>query len=243
MKGLYVKLDANFFTDNRVVECSPLAQLLYIQALCLAKRDERDGILSVAQLTASGAQCGSTRDPLRYMRELVSCSLVEQLDACSYRIIAWSEHNKSAAEIEEIRRHRVEAGRRGGLASGASRRMRREADEPEAKQLAFSKPSNLRTEQTETQRKRETDDSHGRAAFPACDDAQDDPRLGEVCRLYSRRATERATGVEDRHRYEVGVTNNLLLERGAEIRRLLESRPSARSEQIVDLLESGAAVR
>ena len=35
--GLYVPLQANFFGDDKVVLCSPLAKLVYLQGLCIAK--------------------------------------------------------------------------------------------------------------------------------------------------------------------------------------------------------------
>jgi len=48
--GLYVPLQANFFGDDKVVLCSPLAKLVYLQGLCIAKLMGTDGIVTRAQL-------------------------------------------------------------------------------------------------------------------------------------------------------------------------------------------------
>ena len=54
MAGLYVPLNVNFFEDDRVVDCPPLRQLLYVRGLCAAKRLSTDGWLTARQLTALG---------------------------------------------------------------------------------------------------------------------------------------------------------------------------------------------
>src|SRR5262245_22851486 len=49
----WIRLDVNFWEDDKIIAVGPAAAVLYLQALTLAKRvDSRDGVLSWAQLEA-----------------------------------------------------------------------------------------------------------------------------------------------------------------------------------------------
>ncbi len=63
----------------------------------------------------------------------------------------------------------------------------------------------------------------------------DDPRLAPVVNLYAQRAAERAHP-RNPESYKAKVARDVL---GGDVHRLLAERPSARAEQIVDLLETG----
>ena len=52
---LYLQLDVNYHEDARLVDVSPLAELLYIRCLCACKRLATDGSLSNTQIARIGA--------------------------------------------------------------------------------------------------------------------------------------------------------------------------------------------
>lgn len=118
MSGLlYVKLDASYDDDDKIIRAGEKAELLYIRGLCLAKRILSDGFVSDAHLPRFGLSGVQAR-----AGKLVEVGLWERDDdAGGYWIIAWLKHNRSAAEVDEIREKRREAGRRGGEASGKQR--------------------------------------------------------------------------------------------------------------------------
>ena len=77
--------------------------------------------------------------------------------------------------------------------------------------------------------------------IPAIDSQEDDPRLDVVVGLLAKRATDKAGNVKNRARYEKGAVKKITEERGDAIRHLLDLRPSASAERIVDLLEHNTA--
>jgi hypothetical protein len=265
MSGLYVKLDVTYFSDDQIVELSPEAQLLYIRALCLCQTLETDGVFTAAQPRSTGARLGSARDPLRYLRELTvptprpqcadtvatptshlpyareaTClTPVEQLDDRRYRITAWLKHNKPAAEIKRIRGERAKAGQKGGQASAEERAAQGKQtpsnllDECEASSQASETETETETEATSESTTTTTPD-----LIPANNSRADDPRFDVVCRLFAKRATNKAVRINTtRERYEQGALKTIVAERGDEIRALLRDRPSASAETIVDLFE------
>ncbi len=124
--ALFVKLDVNIFCDDRMIEMSPLAQLLYIRCLCLAKRLETDGYLRWGQINREAFDLTNETDTLAdLVTELVDCGLWYQDDETElYSIAGWLKHNKSNEWIEKYRAEQAESGRRGGRASGARRRAK-----------------------------------------------------------------------------------------------------------------------
>jgi hypothetical protein len=80
--GPYVPLQATFFQDDRIILCSPLAKLVYLQGLCIAKLMGTDGIVTLAQLKR---ECDGIRRIDRYISELVGHGL-------------WTEVSASAAQ-------------------------------------------------------------------------------------------------------------------------------------------------
>jgi hypothetical protein len=91
---LYVPLNVNYPDD--VAGVGPMAELLYVRALCLAKRLGSDGELTdvhVMRLTADLKGGAGSVEPL------VAAGLWERLEG-GYRITAWLKHNLSRGEIE-----------------------------------------------------------------------------------------------------------------------------------------------
>lgn len=103
---LFVPLDVDYMSDPKIMRLKdPLSELLYVRALCFAKRTLSDGFIHDAQL---GLLCtGIGRDVARPGRMVDR--LVRDLDACGlwrrvqdgYEIVAWSKRNLSAATIRE----------------------------------------------------------------------------------------------------------------------------------------------
>ncbi len=102
---MYVPLDVNFPDDDRIVDIGLAAAGLYAQALCIAKRLQRDGLVPQRALTRL------LDDPYETgpLDVLESVGLIEkvQVDAgdagphagrITYRICGWSKHNASDAD-------------------------------------------------------------------------------------------------------------------------------------------------
>jgi hypothetical protein len=89
---MYVPLDVNFPDNDRVVGCSLAATGLYVVALCLCKRLQRDGDLSKRLLRRYG---DGDEDAL--VAELVAVGLFEDAGD-AIRIPAWLGHNQASDE-------------------------------------------------------------------------------------------------------------------------------------------------
>ena len=137
---LYVKLEVDYPDNARMIAAGEKAELLYIRALCLAKRTLSDGFIDARQIPRFGLPGWQAR-----ARKLVEVGLWTSVDQ-GYLIAGWADRNKSAEEIAAESVKRAESGRLGGRRSGMVR-----AGEAEAKQVA-STGSNTKTEtQTDTQ--------------------------------------------------------------------------------------------
>lgn len=115
---LYVPLDVNYDDDPKVIAAGEKAELLFIRGLVLAKRTLSDGFVSDLQLPRLGLSSVKQR-----AAKLVEVGLWERDDeAGGWWIVAWDKHNKSAAEVKELRAKRQQAGKLGGKRSGEARR-------------------------------------------------------------------------------------------------------------------------
>lgn len=92
---MYVPLDVNFPDDDKVIAVGLEGAGLYAQALCVAKRLEKDGRLSWAHLRRLGAA-----DEL--IESLITVGLLSEDDDGLW-ITAWLAHNLSQDEIDEKR--------------------------------------------------------------------------------------------------------------------------------------------
>lgn len=93
--ALYVPLDADYYHDPKIIDAGPMAELLYVRALCLAKRTEKDGYIADSQLRVIGA--GLSR-PHALADRLCAVGAWERVGN-GWQISAWLKRNKSAAQI------------------------------------------------------------------------------------------------------------------------------------------------
>ena len=114
-RGLYVPLQANFFADDRIVRCSRMAQLVYLQGLTIAKQCGTDGVVTYAQLER---ECGDILDLQKCVNELRKLKLWRlksgRNTTVTFEIGRWLTHNRSQEWIEAQRLARAEDGKRGG---------------------------------------------------------------------------------------------------------------------------------
>ena len=141
-----MKIEVDYADNPRIIAVGERAEVLYLRALCLAKRTLSDGFIDARQLPRFGLSKVQDRADA-----LVREGLWRPVDQ-GYQIVGWSERNKAAAEIAEESAKRAEAGRLGGKRSGEARAQAK------SKQVASTK-SNTETEtetETETRRLKDT---------------------------------------------------------------------------------------
>lgn len=110
MAGVYVKLDAEYAADPKVLRAGAMAELLYIRSLALAKRRREDGHIDAVQLP--GLCLGIPGKPERHVDSLVEAGLWST-NGDGWNISAWLKHNKSRVDIDEYARRKAEAGAKG----------------------------------------------------------------------------------------------------------------------------------
>lgn len=108
----WFKVDDYFYDHPKVLECSTAAIGLWTLAASYASRHLTDGFVS----NRCAERFGSDEEIL----ELVSSGLWEETEG-GYLFHDWHKYNPSASRIQEIRRKRAEAGRKGGKARAANR--------------------------------------------------------------------------------------------------------------------------
>lgn len=104
---LFVPLDVDFPDDPAVVALSLEAELLYLRALCLAKRTLTDGAIHPGHLRRLTDKMSTAPELLA--GELVDAGLWTNAQV-GWQIRSWLEHNRSADEItQELDRRRTAA--------------------------------------------------------------------------------------------------------------------------------------
>lgn len=106
---LHIKLAADYYDDDLIIEAGEKAELLYVRGLAFCKRNwETDGFISDAQLArVVGA---GIKDTAARAKRLVEVGLWERAETDllgsgrGYRVVAWLKWNPSAAEIAANRR-------------------------------------------------------------------------------------------------------------------------------------------
>ena len=105
MSGVFVPLDAEYDSDDKVMEAGHIAELLYVRGLAFSKRTMSDGNITRAQLAIVGRGIPSAK---RQAERLVLVGLWTET-AKGWHIVAWAKRNKSAQEIDRIRTARKTA--------------------------------------------------------------------------------------------------------------------------------------
>lgn len=161
--GLHVPLDVNYSDDLKMIEAGEKAELLYIRALCMAKRMLSDGFIADNQLKRLGLSGHKQR-----AQRLVDTGLWLRVDG-GFQIAAWLKHNKSAEEIAALSEKRADAGKMGGR--------------PRRKQNAFESESKLlSTGESNPKTHSEVKRSESEVKSASSDTADDDGEIEETCR-------------------------------------------------------------
>jgi hypothetical protein len=104
---IHIQLNVDYADDEKLADVSRSARLLYVDALCLAKRKLNDGVLTPAQIRKL-----MYPEPAR-VADKAAGELVETTalswDGTVYRIPGWLKRNKSRAQIEAERAAAEEA--------------------------------------------------------------------------------------------------------------------------------------
>ena len=102
---LYVPLDVDYADDEAIAEVSPLAELLYLRCLCVAKKaPSRAGFLTRADIAFAAR--GKVRTPARLTAELVETGLLIAEDRAGqpgWRIRSWATWNMTETQVENQR--------------------------------------------------------------------------------------------------------------------------------------------
>ena len=99
----FIRLDATFFDDPKVIEVSEGAQLLFIAMLCRAAMLRSDGVLTGAQVKRLGIEDTGLR-----LGELGAVGLIERLEDTSWLIPNYSKWQKTQTDYQkEAERKRV----------------------------------------------------------------------------------------------------------------------------------------
>lgn len=97
MARLFVPLDVEFATDEKILAARPMAAYLYIVSLAHAKRNSQtNGVIHTPQLPVLAV--GVQGRPAQLAATLVSVGLWEVVEG-GWRITAWAKHNPSAAQL------------------------------------------------------------------------------------------------------------------------------------------------
>lgn len=106
MVGLHVQLDVEYPNNDRVIDAGPMAELLYVRAMCFAKKSMRDGLITRNQLTVIGRKIPKVE---KEAANLVDVGLWEVAPK-GWRIIGWLQRNKPAAKVlAESERKRLDS--------------------------------------------------------------------------------------------------------------------------------------
>lgn len=107
MPDLYVPLDVNFQDDDRLIDVSPDAELMFIRSLALCKRLLNDGALTNGQARRLGDKLEDWREAAR---ELVAVGLWEDMSGGGFLVRSWAKHNRTAGEIKDAKEAKATGG-------------------------------------------------------------------------------------------------------------------------------------
>jgi hypothetical protein len=201
-KRTYVKVHDGLPDHPKIIEAGGEAGWLYICGLAYASRQLTDGVIPsrlVPRLTDGSKPEASASALVRvglWHEGEHDCPHCPEAGADTYVIHDYLEHQRSAAEVADLRAKRAAAGQRGGKRSGESRRAASEAEaNREASASAKAKQARSKNEpETET----ETEEEEKTSRTPA--EPEDAPARHDVERVCKHLATVIEKGGDKRPR-------------------------------------------
>lgn len=130
----WVRIDDQFPEHPKIEEVGPLGMAMQVAALCYANRYLTDGKLpsrTVAKFMPTVSFDPETGDPVTWRdiaSLLVEAGIWDEVEG-GYQIHDYHEYQPSKAEVEETRKKRAEAGRKGGKANGKQSAKQNESNE------------------------------------------------------------------------------------------------------------------
>jgi hypothetical protein len=201
-KRTYVKVHDGLPDHPKIIEAGGEAGWLYICGLAYASRQLTDGVLPkrlVPRLTDGSKPEASASALVRvglWHEGEHDCPNCPEAGADTYVIHDYLEHQRSAAEVADLRAKRAAAGQRGGKRSGESRRAASGAEaNREASASAKAKQARSKNEpETET----ETEEEQKTSRTPA--EPEDAPARHDVERVCRHLASVIEKGGDKRPR-------------------------------------------
>lgn len=124
----WLKLDDKYDDHPKIVAAGPEASWLDVRGMLYCARHETDGYISESQLKRIGGDF-SARKRRGLVEKLVEVGRwIQDEERGGWCVHDFLAYNFSAEEAQRRREDKAKAGRKGGLASGASRRSKIEAD-------------------------------------------------------------------------------------------------------------------
>lgn len=93
---LHVQLDVDYADNAKMIEAGEMAELLYVRALCLAKKLLTDGLIADVHLPRMCLPNVEER-----ATALVRVGLWRRVPG-GYRIVGWLERNPTAKQVREL---------------------------------------------------------------------------------------------------------------------------------------------
>jgi hypothetical protein len=246
---LFVPLDVDYMSDPKILRLKdPLAELLYVRALCFAKRTLSDGFIDEMQVPtlclgfgAEVTRRGRGLDALvtRLCRDLVSAGLWVR-DGDGFRIAAWSKRNLSALAVKAASEKRRLAGQKAnherwhinGKMSSDCPFCVRFGSEPDV--ASYPIPSESDSTEPEPEPEPESSPSD-RIDTSAASTGVRPAAAAEALELYADAdlANRSITDVRDRRAYRRTVIENAAVSHGPAILALIDANPQVTALEIV----------
>ena len=119
MSKIFAAVDVNFSDDPSIELISVEAEWVYLAALRICKRCESDGTFTPGQLKR---ECYKLSDLSGPVDELLSTELWMRNEDGTFTVRNWLKWNRSAKDIDEMRKAKASAGARGGRKSAEGRK-------------------------------------------------------------------------------------------------------------------------
>lgn len=97
MSGLFVKLDVEYASDDKMIEAGPMAELLYVRGLTHCKKNpDKDGFISDAQLAGIALRIPAATKVAQRLVEVGAWTKFEK----GWVVTAWLKRNRSGSDIK-----------------------------------------------------------------------------------------------------------------------------------------------